>query len=109
MQRWIIIFLLCISSADANAWRLRSGTGLYAEWAWEDSETVDSFIVYCGLSAGGARTISHDYGNVLRGNLVDQGLVDGVTYYCVVRAVLGGIESEDSNEISVCVIGRFFC
>lgn len=89
--------------------RFHGGTGLPAQFWWDASvDTVDSYIVYCGLSSG-TYTLSHDFGNTTAGKASDVGLTEGLTYYCVARSVASGVEGADSNEITICLLGGRSC
>lgn len=67
---------------------------------WDTSQTVDYYNLYRSEAAGGPYALAE-------GNLPDSyyywkdlGLTSGVTYYYVMTAVVGGVESSYSNEVS---------
>jgi beta-lactamase superfamily II metal-dependent hydrolase len=67
---------------------------------WDTSQTVDYYNLYRSETAGGPYTL-------IETNLPDNyyywkdgGLTSGVTYYYVMTSVIGGEESDYSNEVS---------
>jgi len=73
---------------------------------WSPVEQSDSYDIYRGTSQGGP------YELIAAGHITDYctyadfGLTNGVTYYYVVRSILNGLQSLDSNEASATPVAR---
>ena len=79
-----------------------SATDNTATLSWDQVQSADSYKVYYGTEPGNynqtATATKDQYGN-----FVIPGLANGTTYYFVVNSVVGGIESDYSNEASATI------
>jgi len=73
---------------------------------WSPVEGSDSYDIYRSTSQGGP------YELIAAGHITDYcayadfGLTNGVTYYYVVRSILNGLQSLDSNQASATPMAR---
>ncbi|MEW6684379.1 MAG: fibronectin type III domain-containing protein [Nitrospirota bacterium] len=86
-----------LSAADVTG---DNGGALALNWTPSTSTDVTAQRVYRSTTAGGPYTLVTSFANNTTGAYTDTGLTNGATYYYVVRAFNGTLESANSNEAS---------
>ena len=73
---------------------------------WTPVEGVTAYNIYRGTTAGGPYSLIAEDHVTDYAVYADFGLTNGVTYFYIVRSLINGVESLDSNEASATPSGR---
>jgi hypothetical protein len=66
---------------------------------WDDTQTADAYYIFRSETSGGPYVFAANLDGV-ETSWKNTGLTSGVTYYFAMKAVINGIESGYSNEVS---------